>query len=164
MDSQQTSDGPTTGRVSLPGLYVGSPADRFVDAMEDADDRDRAVLAARALRHDPGCIEARLVLAEHAGSEQDVFLHLGKAVEAGDAMWTPVAAAMGDELTWWGFAGTRPYMLAIAALGQAHLSAGDTGPARECFERLLAMNPNDNQGIRYLIEEMDGPVAGPGRR
>lgn len=152
MPNSKLDDVATTGHVSFQGLYVDSPADRFVEAMEDAEVEDRLILAARAVRHDPGCIEARLVLAEHARNERAVFHHLGKAVESGELMWAPVAAAMGTDPTWWGDAGTRPYMRAIAALGQAHLRTGDDASARACFDRLLAMNPHDNQGIRYLVE------------
>ena len=52
-----------------------------------------------------------------------------------------------------GIPDTRPYMRAIHALGLAHREAGDENEARTCFERLLDMNPHDNQGIRHLIDD-----------
>lgn len=164
MTNPRPDDVATTGRALFQGLYVDSPADRFVEAMEDAEGGDRVILATRAVRHDPGCIEARLVLAEHARDEHALFRHLEKAVESGELMWAPVAEAMGADLAWWGDAGTRPYMRAIAALGQAHLRTGDDASARACFDRLLAMNPRDNQGIRYLVEKMDDVAEGPAFR
>ena len=44
-------------------------------------------------------------------------------------------------------------MRAIHALGLMHREAGAEDEARRCFERLLAMNPHDNQGIRHLIDD-----------
>lgn len=158
-------DGQTTGHVVRPGLYVVSPADRFVEAMETAREERRTedllILAVRAIRHDPGCIEARLALAEHSRDRETRQRHLTKAVETGELLWTPVAERLGDDMTWWGFSGTRPYMRALGALGHAHLDDGDEAAARACFDRLLAMNPNDNQGIRYLVQELDAEAANP---
>lgn len=167
--ARQHHDEPSTGHVAQPGLYVVSPADRFVEAMEDAREErrneDLLILAVRAIRHDPGCIEARLALAEHSRDRETRHRHLTKAVETGEFLWTPVAERLGDDMTWWGFPGTRPYMRAVAALGHAYLADGDETAARACFDRLLAMNPNDNQGIRYLVQELDveatTPVSGP---
>ena len=163
--ARQRSEGPTTGQVVQPGLYVESPADRFVEAMEHArEDRrteDLLVLAMRAIRHDSGCIEARLTLAEHSRDRETRQRHLTKAVETGELLWAPVAERLGDDMTWWGFSGTRPYMRAVAALGHAHLDDGDGTAARACFDRLLAMNPNDNQGIRYLVQELDFEATAP---
>lgn len=155
----------TTGHVVQPGLYVESPADRFVEAMEDArDDRrteDLLILAVRAIRHDSGCIEARLALAEHSRDGETRQRHLTKAVETGELLWAPVAERLGDDMTWWGFAGTRPYMRAVAALGHAFLDDGNETAARACFDRLLAMNPDDNQGIRCLVQELDAEATMP---
>ena len=161
--TRQHPEGLTTAHVAQPGMYVESPADRFVEAMEDArHDRrtgDLLVLAMRAIRHDPGCIEARLTLAEQSRDSETRQRHLTKAVETGELLWTPVAERLGDGMTWWGFSGTRPYMRAVAALGHAHLDAGNETATRTCFERLLAMSPNDNQGIRYLVQELDAEAT-----
>ncbi len=103
--------------MALPGVYIEGPADRFVEAMEDAEDEDRLILASRAVRHDPGFIEARLVLAEHATNSAVCIAHLRCAIETGERLWAPVAKDMAAEMTWWGVPTTRPYMRAIAALG-----------------------------------------------
>lgn len=44
-------------------------------------------------------------------------------------------------------------------LGIEHLGRGDERAARECFEALLEMNPNDNQGVRQALEAMDAVAA-----
>lgn len=146
---------PTTAHVVRPGLYVASPADPWIRRMEDeAHFADQVLLATSCLRKDPGCIEAHLFLAAATDDLQVRVSRLRRAVETGNQLWIPVAAELGDEITWWGFSGTRPYMRAIQALGDALMETGAESEARACYERLLGMNPNDNQGIRYVLDGM----------
>ena len=51
----------------------------------------------------------------------------------------------------WGFLETRPYMRARAGLAIALIKLGDESAAIEHFRAMLKLNPNDNQGIRYLL-------------
>ncbi|WP_431271747.1 tetratricopeptide repeat protein [Dankookia sp. P2] len=66
-------------------------------------------------------------------------------------------------MAWWGFVGTQPYMHAIAALGGLHSEMGNDQAARWCYERLLRMNPDDDQRIRDRLEAM-APTVGPACR
>jgi tetratricopeptide (TPR) repeat protein len=152
---------PTTATVkSGIAFYVDSPADRFVEAIEDEPQAHvRAVLATRAFRHDPGCIEAHLEMAAYLGDHDQRLAHLTKAAETGEHLWQPVVEAEGGSLDWWAVNATRPYMRTIRALGLLHHEAGDPEEARRCFEQLLEMNPSDNQGIRYLLAEMDQAIV-----
>lgn len=135
-------DAPTTARVVRPGLFVVSPADPWIERMEEEGNfQDRVILATCCLREDPGCIEAHTLLAACTDDMEIRVNRLRKAVETGEALWNPIAAELGDEMTWWGFAATRPYMRAVQALGNALLETGDETDARAYFERLLAMNP-----------------------
>ncbi|TPG44277.1 hypothetical protein EAH89_27400 [Roseomonas nepalensis] len=128
--------------------------------MQTATSFDRLVLATRAIRHDPGCIDARLVLAEHSGDLSTRLRHLEAAVAAGEWLWGSVAERVDHDLCWWGDVGTRPYMRAVQALGVALCEAGYPDESRACFERLLIMNPNDNRCIRDLIRDLDiGPCS-----
>jgi hypothetical protein len=148
---------PTTATVrSGLAYYVDSPADRFVEAIEEEPDAFvRMVLATRALRHDPGCIEAHLEMAAYLDDSDARAAHLSKAVEAGEYLWQPVVKSDDGDLAWWAVGATRPYMRAVQAMGILHKENGETGDARRCFEQLLEMNPTDNQGIRYLVAELD---------
>ncbi len=57
----------------------------------------------------------------------------------------------------------RLYMRATQALGLEYLDIGDKPAARECFTRLLDLNPFDNQGIRHTSAMLeDNPVHRPG--
>ena len=51
----------------------------------------------------------------------------------------------------WGFLETRPYMRARAGLASTLLKLGDVDGAIDHFQDILRLNPNDNQGIRYIL-------------
>lgn len=152
---------PTTARITRGCAYmVESPADPFIERWEaEPDLRTKLFLARRSLRNDPGCIEAHLLLAPYAPHDYEAHAHLNKAVKTGSQLWTP-AAAHDDDFTWWGFAATRPYMRAMAALADLYAEFEDVWSANAIRMRLLAMNPNDNQGIRFLMGTVDLGHAG----
>ena len=54
----------------------------------------------------------------------------------------------------WGILETRPYMRAIHGLGLTAWKQGHLDQAIDIFNRMLKINPNDNQGVRYLM----GPI------
>jgi tetratricopeptide (TPR) repeat protein len=51
----------------------------------------------------------------------------------------------------WGILESRPYMRALHGLGLATWKNGRTDEAIGIFKRMLKLNPNDNQGVRYLM-------------
>lgn len=52
---------------------------------------------------------------------------------------------------WWGELETRPYMRARQGLGWIYWKTGRYREALVEYEALLQINPNDNQGVRYVI-------------
>lgn len=54
----------------------------------------------------------------------------------------------------WGILETRPYMRALHGLGLTAWKQGHLDQAIDFFKRMLKLNPNDNQGVRYLM----GPI------
>lgn len=117
---------PTTGRVDLDGpRRIRRPADPFAERWEDEpDEHVRVFLANRALRRDPGFIQAHLLLAGCEARGDVVTAHVNKAVETGRQLWSPTAARDPD-LTWWWDTGTRPYMRALAAKADIWAEMGD---------------------------------------
>lgn len=154
----------TTARIEHGprGPHIVSAANPFVARMHEVEGTqpgDALMLATRALRHDPGCIEA-LVFLSHRTKTFDLRLeHLQTAVDAGDHLWRTTADELGEAMAWWDIPATRPYMLAIQELGDAHAEIGNTVAARWCYERLLRMNPNDDQGIAASFDELDATAA-----
>jgi len=51
----------------------------------------------------------------------------------------------------WGILETRPYMRARALLAESLAEAGQRDEAITHYEAMLALNPNDNQGLRYVL-------------
>lgn len=143
------------------GIRIRGPAQPFVDAMErPARDHDRLVLATRALRRDPDCIEALLVVAEHCQDSGRRILYLNIAVEAGSVHWDTEDMR---ELVDRGYAavpGARPWMRAIKALGNAYAEAGEPDDARDCYERLLAMDVSDALDAQAALQQMQAPAPG----
>ena len=118
----------------------------------EAPTRQRAVaLAKEALAISPDCADAYVLLAgETAGSLEEAIELYRKGVEAGER-------ALGDKVFkeyvghFWGILETRPYMRARAGLAQYLWEAGEREKAVAHYRDLLRLNPNDNQGIRYIL-------------
>lgn len=128
---------------------VDDAQEMMYDAWE-ASGAERVALARAALDISPLCADAYVLLAEEeAGSEQDALALYRQGVEAGER-------ALGDEFEelsghFWGFLQTRPYMRARAGLAVTLWRLGDQQAAIDHYRAMLILNPNDNQGIRYLL-------------
>ena len=125
--------------------------DVMYEAWEQTTSRSRIALARKALGISPLCADAYVLLAEEAArSVEEARDFYAKGVEAGEL-------ALGPEGfkeyagQFWGFLETRPYMRARAGLASALLKLGDEDGAISHFRDMLRLNPNDNQGIRYLL-------------
>jgi tetratricopeptide (TPR) repeat protein len=121
------------------------------EAME-AEGRLRTKRARQALAISADCADAWVVLAEDAATPAAAIEHYERAVSAG-------AAAIGAERLeslrgeFWGHLETRPYMRARLGLAQALSDLGRDDEAHDHYRALLALNPGDNQGVRYLLLE-----------
>lgn len=129
---------------------IAKAQDVMYDAWERATSRSRVALARKALGISPLCADAYNLLAEEAGSVGEARDLYAKAVDAGEL-------ALGSKGFkeyaghFWGFLETRPYMRARAGLAGVLLQLGDEDAAISHYRDMLKLNPNDNQGIRYLL-------------
>lgn len=105
----------------------------------------------RGLRLDPDLANAYNGLAEVAilkGNAAAAEEYYRKAYEK-------AKARLGTEeekaFAWWGELRTRPYMRARKGLGLLLLEMRRYDEAIAEFKELLKRNPNDNQGVRYLV-------------
>jgi tetratricopeptide (TPR) repeat protein len=120
------------------------------DAWERTTSRSRIALAHKALGISPLCADAYVLLAEEARSLEEARDLYAKGVEAGELALGPRGF---NEYAghFWGFLETRPYMRARAGLAGTLLQLGDVDGALAHYRDMLKLNPNDNQGIRYVL-------------
>ena len=77
--------------------------------------------------------------------------------ERGEA--AALARTIGDPSTYegpfWLDLDSRPYLRALHGKGCCYWRLGRTAEARRVFARMLRLNPNDNQGARFLLAGLD---------
>jgi tetratricopeptide (TPR) repeat protein len=120
------------------------------DAWGETTSRSRITLARKALAISPLCADAYSLLAKEARTTQEARDLYVRGVEAGQLALGPAGFEEFDG-HFWGALETRPYMRARHGLAMILLQLGDEDAALEHFRALLKLNPNDNQGIRYLL-------------
>jgi len=129
-------------------------------AYESSDPKKRTALAKKALKVDPDNVDAHLILADDP--VQSVFGAVScyrEAVAAGERK-------LGKDFIeqhaghFWGIPETRPYMRALECLaGNLRCTAAGREEGfeemnlevLEIYQKMLRLNPGDNQGIRYKL-------------
>ncbi|MCL2295130.1 MAG: hypothetical protein FWC36_09750 [Spirochaetes bacterium] len=120
------------------------------DAWDELNDKKRIALAKKALSISPYCIDAYVIIAESSKSKEECLKLYSQAIELGKK-------ALGKEFFkenkgyFWGILETRPFMRAMAGLADIFWALGDRKKAIETYQEMLLLNPNDNQGIRYIL-------------
>ena len=127
----------------------------LLDELADREGPEQAACARNILARDPENVEALAVLSEHAECPAEALALLREAVRVGRALWE------GEDVTWWWNPGTRPYMRAILAYGEALAAAGQTQQAALCFEHLLMLQPDDPLGARESLERLGSLDGNP---
>jgi len=112
--------------------------------------RRRKALARKALAVSPDCVDAYVLLAAEAPSPEEARSLLEEAIMVGERVLGP-QAFQEDVGEFWGLIETRPYMRAREMLASCLWRLGDREAAIAHYRELLRLNPNDNQGIRYLL-------------
>lgn len=118
------------------------------DAMEAETEAQARKLAKRALKLDPDCVDALTVLVDlDAHTAKDALEGLQKVVAAGER-------SLGEKFiteyqgNFWMLLETRPYMRAMDRLAGTYRSEGINLEAVKIYEKMLRLNPEDNQGVR----------------
>jgi tetratricopeptide (TPR) repeat protein len=133
------------------------------EAMEAESQAQARKLAKRALILDPDCVDALVVINDlDARSTRETIAGLQKAVAAGERS---LGAKFIEENNghFWMLIETRPYMRAMERLARVLCADGLNLDAIRIYEKMLELNPNDNQGVRdpllgaYLAaDDLDG--------
>jgi tetratricopeptide (TPR) repeat protein len=121
------------------------------DAWDAPDSRKRIALARQSLELSSNCADAYVLLVEEVANSLEEALELyRKGVEAGERS---IGKKAFKEYTehFWGLLETRPYMRARVGLAVCLWKLGQREEAVEHYQEMLRLNPNDNQGIRYIL-------------
>jgi tetratricopeptide (TPR) repeat protein len=122
--------------------------DLAFEAMEAATAAKASSLAKKALAKDPDCVDALVVLAGiEADSAKAAIEGLQKAVEAGERS-LGAKFIKKNKGHFWLILETRPYMRALEHLAGVYSAEGFIKAAIEIYEKMLMLNPGDNQGVR----------------
>ncbi len=130
---------------------VDAAQEIIYDAWEASDRRKRIALANKALKTSPLCADAYVLMAQETARNLDEAIDLyRRGMEAAEKALGK--AAFREEVGhFWGLLQTRPYMRARQGLAQALWDKGLRDEAVKHYQDMLRLNPNDNQGIRYLL-------------
>ena len=145
----------------LPGA---DPTDPFSDPitesndLKDAGDRLQAIRILMELcQSDLRCLDAHAHLGnfdfdsmpEKAIHHYEVGLRIGE-LSLGDDF---------DGVLHWGLIDNRPFLRCMHSYGLCLWRLGHFDDAERVFERMLWLNPSDNQGVRFLIDDVKARTA-----
>lgn len=122
--------------------------DLAYQAMEAESVAEARKLVRRALKLDPDCVDALVILAQSENlSDEEYIDRLDAALKAGTrALGSDFFKRNGGKF--WAMVETRPYMRAKEEMASAYLAIGQIKKAIGEFEDMIVLNPNDNQGVR----------------
>jgi tetratricopeptide (TPR) repeat protein len=120
------------------------------EAMESPSKTRRIKLAKQALSISEDCADAYTILGDYAPNREAALILYNQALAASTRIFHPEEF---EEMKghFWGIMETRPYMRARLEVALALLDMGRLDEARSHMEAMLELNPNDNQGIRYIL-------------
>lgn len=137
----------------LPGMDPDESPTCLAAERAAAGDRE----GARELLMDLLCTELRCIDAHaHLGNLEferapaQAILHYEIGMRIGELSLPPGF----DGVLLWGHIYNRPYLRALHGQGLCLWRLGRFEPAQQVFDRILAFNPNDNQGIRFIREDV----------
>jgi tetratricopeptide (TPR) repeat protein len=121
------------------------------NALETNSIEEALRLVNQALRLDPDCTDAQRLMVSLLPTELDNRIKLMREVV--DTAERNLGESYMEENAghFWGVIETRPFMRAKQHLAELLVEAGLIEEAIPVFERLLELNTNDNQGMRYPL-------------
>lgn len=134
---------------TFPGddAFEDTPTDQAVDLASAGDEAGARDVLMRTLVRDLRCLDAHAHLGNliFDRNPKDALVHYEIGVRIGDWL-LPVGF---DGVLPWSALYNRPYLRCMHGYGLSLWRLGRHDEARAVFERMLALNPNDNQGARF---------------
>jgi tetratricopeptide (TPR) repeat protein len=142
----------STGRRDLKREQAEEILDRGLDLLEQGDEEEAGRYFFKSIEVDPTYADGYNHLANIVWRKRDWKQAEGlyrKAFECAEPEVKDIPKG-----SFWGILESRPYMRALHGLGLTTWKQGRLEEAISIFKHMLKLNPNDNQGVRYLM----GPV------
>ncbi|MDD3686540.1 MAG: hypothetical protein PHE56_07210, partial [Bacteroidales bacterium] len=136
-----------------PKSNIEKSEDLYYKALEAPSLKKAQTLLNQALELNPENVVAITKHGELCENIEDAIEYFKNAMEIG-------AKCLGEEFFekerghFWGWHHTRPYMTAKLNYAEALSITGKNTEAIENFMEMLELNPNDNQGVRYLLSTL----------
>ena len=143
-----------------PDDWDSDPITRAADAFETGDKLTAYQMMAEILAEDLRCIDAHAHLGnwEFNASDSSFDFREERATRHYEA-GIRIAELSFDKnfhgLLPWGHIDNRPYLRCLHGYGLCLWRTGKTDAAREIFDKMLWLNPRDNQGARFLLADID---------
>lgn len=138
---------------AFPGMDPEDNPTCNASELAEAGDREGArALLMDVLCRDLRCIDAHAHLGhlefEHA--PEQAILHFEVGVKIGELSLPPGF----DGVLIWGYLYNRPFLRCLHGYGLCLWRRGQLAAAQQVFERMLSLNPNDNQGVRACWDDV----------
>lgn len=144
-----TQETPVSPRTSVTSRAADEAFDEGMERWWDGDRRGAAKFFRRAIELDPQHADAHNhlgIVSLEAGKLKAAETHFRAAIDGGQRH----LERDGDEVHW-GFIENRPYLRGLANLALVFVKQKKWSEALGLHQQLLKLNPNDHQGVRYLI-------------
>jgi tetratricopeptide (TPR) repeat protein len=107
-------------------------------------------LAQKALEIDSACSDAFNVLAFYGRDPQKRKEYYKEAVRTFHERYGKIYFDKNSG-RFWDILETRPFMYALQGYGRSFWEDGETAQAIETYDYMLELNPNDDQGVRFVL-------------
>jgi tetratricopeptide (TPR) repeat protein len=142
------------GETGTGDAQLDKAQELMYQAWEETNPAKRIALAHDALVLSPNCADAYVLLAEEeADTVTRALEYYQQGVEAGARALGPKAFKRNTG-HFWSVLETRPYMRAREGLANMLWRLNRKEDALGHYRELLHLNPNDNQGIRYVLVDL----------
>jgi len=138
---------------ALPGSdFDENPTCDAAELMEAGDREGANDILMEMLGIDLRCIDAHVHLGnlEFERSPERAMVHYEIGIKIGELSLPPGF----DGLLIWGRIYNRPFLRSLYNYGLCLWRLGKPAEARRVFERILSLNPNDNQGARFCWQDI----------
>jgi tetratricopeptide (TPR) repeat protein len=154
--------GSDLGHQSIPAQTPVAKAQALMQEAWQASEPDhRIALARQALETSPSCPDAYVLLAQESTTDPFRALSLYQQAEAEGRKLLGDDCFYAEMGRFWQTPETRPYMRARRGLADTLWLLGNKRAAIQHYRALLALNPADNQDVRYKLLACLLDVADP---